>query len=636
MLRGLRTASSGWLGKTIMAGVVGFLVISFAIWGIGDIFRGFGRGAVASVGSTEISIEQFRTLFTDRVQALGRQLRRPITPEQARAFGVDQQVLSQWMQDAALDQRARKLRLGVSDAEVVRRITEDPAFRGASGQFDPTRFSGILRQIGYTEQSYVAEQRRETLRRQITTTVSGDVKPPKTAAEAVNRYENEQRDIDYVVLGRAQAGDIPPPAPDVLAKFFDERKVLFRAPEYRKATILALTPEEVARTIEIAAPDIKTFYDKNMDRFSTPEKRQIQQMLFNDKDEAHKAAERLAAGLSFDDLAKERKLSESDLDLGLMPKSALADRKVADAAFALAAGKTSGAIDGAFGSSIVRVVKIEPGSTKSFAEVEADIKKGLALDRAKTETRKLRDKIDEEIGGGARLDEVAKKLNVPARTIEAIDRSGRGPDGQPVDLPKGADVLNGIFSAEVGLENDALQTPDGGYVWYDLVATTPSRERTLDEVKAQVEARWRDDEAMARLNAKAEQLVDKLKSRTAPLATLAAADKLKLESAKWLKRSDNSGTLAPNALAAAFRTSMGAAATAEGKDPAERIVFVVTDITVPQFDPTSPDAKRINDALRDAMANDLYSQYVARVETDLGVSVNQGALSQALGAAPAN
>src|ERR1700730_10604805 len=129
MLRGLRTASSGWLGKPIMAGVVGFLVISFAVWGIGDFFRGFGRGSVASVGSVEISIEQFRSLFTDRVQALRRQLRRPITPEQARAFGVDQQVLSQWMQDAALDQRARKLRLGISGAVAGRRNTQDPALR---------------------------------------------------------------------------------------------------------------------------------------------------------------------------------------------------------------------------------------------------------------------------------------------------------------------------------------------------------------------------------------------------------------------------------------------------------------------------------------------------------------------------
>jgi peptidyl-prolyl cis-trans isomerase D len=196
-------------------------------------------------------------------------------------------------------------------------------------------------------------------------------------------------------------------------------------------------------------------------------------------------------------------------------------------------------------------------------------------------------------------------------------------------------VLSGIFAADVGLENDALQTPEGGVIWYDLVAVTPSRERTLDEVKDQVEARWRDDEVAARLNLKATELVDKLKGG-GKLADLAAADKLKVENLKWLKRGANPGALAANAQAAVFRTQRGEATTAEGKDAGERIVFVVTDVTEPQFDPASPDAKRISDALRDAMANDLYSQYVARVETDLGVSVNQGALGLALGAAPTN
>src|SRR5262249_41647471 len=82
-------------------------------------------------------------------------------------------------------------------------------------------------------------------------------------------------------------------------------------------------------------------------------------------------------------------------------------------------------------------------------------------------------------GGGGRMDESAKKLKLPYQTVE-VDRSGRGPDGKPVDLPKGVNVIDGIFSTEVGLENDALQTPDGGLVWYDLVAVTPSRPRTLD------------------------------------------------------------------------------------------------------------------------------------------------------------
>src|SRR5438445_12361227 len=89
MLRGLRKASSNWLGKAVMAAVVGFLVISFAIWGIGDIFRGFGRSTGAKIGRTEITIEQFRSLYSERVQQYSRQFGRPITPEHARATGLD-------------------------------------------------------------------------------------------------------------------------------------------------------------------------------------------------------------------------------------------------------------------------------------------------------------------------------------------------------------------------------------------------------------------------------------------------------------------------------------------------------------------------------------------------------------------
>jgi peptidyl-prolyl cis-trans isomerase D len=64
MLRGIHKASSTWLGKAVMAAVVGVIAVSFAIWGIGDIFRGFGRNAVATIGGTEISIEQFRRSIT--------------------------------------------------------------------------------------------------------------------------------------------------------------------------------------------------------------------------------------------------------------------------------------------------------------------------------------------------------------------------------------------------------------------------------------------------------------------------------------------------------------------------------------------------------------------------------------------
>jgi peptidyl-prolyl cis-trans isomerase D len=632
MLRGLRTASTGWIGKTIMAIVVGVLVVAFAAWGIGDIFRGYTRTYVAIVGSSSITPDQFRTLYQNKLNELSLRLQRPIPPDQARAFGIDRQVLAQWVNDAALDQLARDLRLGIADDDLKRIITDDPSFHGPGGRFDPDRFRAILQRIGQSEQGYVAETRRETLRRQITGTLSTDIKPPNAQTEALNRYQNEQRDAEYVVLTRATAGEIPPPAPDVLDKYFEQRKVLFRAPEYRKATVLSLTPDAIAATIEIAPAEVKEVYDKNIARFSVPEKRQLQQIIFQDRDEAHKAADRLAGGLSFDDLAKERKLGDKDVDIGLLAKNQIADQKVAEAAFALPAGQASGAIDGAFGSTIVRVTKIEPGSTKPFAELEAEIKKGLAAERAKEQVRKLRDKVDEEVGGGAHLDEIAKKLNIPFRAIEAVDRSGRGPDGKPVDLPKGVDVLDGIFSTEVGLDNDALQTQDGGTVWYELAAVTPSRDRTLDEVKGEVEARWHDDETMARLTAKAQEISDKINKEGAKLADLAAADKLTVEHTKWLKRNDAPAALPVNAMTVLFNARKGSAVSAEAKDTIERIVMVITDVTVPTFDPASPDAKKLADQLRDLLVNDLYAQFMQRVETDLAVTYDNAALAQALGA----
>src|SRR5262249_3794794 len=179
----------------------------------------------------------------------------------------------------------------------------------------------------------------------------------------------------------------------------------------------------------------------------------------------------------------------------------------------------------------------------------------------------------------------------------------RGPDGKPVDLPKGVNVVEGIFSAEVGLENDALQTPDGGLVWYDLVAVTPSRERTLDEVKGEVETRWRDDETMGRLTAKAQEMTDKINKDGAKLADLAAADKLTVETTKGSRRSATAAGLPANAISVMFGARKGSAVSSEGKDPVERIVMVVTDVTVPSFDPASPDAKKLGDALRDSMVN---------------------------------
>ena len=631
MLRGMRKASSNWLGRIVMAVVLGAIAVSFAIWGINDIFRGFGRSTVAKIGSTEIGVDQFRQLYNDRIQQLGRELGRPVTPEMARQFRLDQALINQLMNDAALDQRARQLRLNVADAEVARQIMADPRFKGPSGQFDRAQFDALLRNNGYNEPRFTAERRRIILRRELLDAVGGDLDPPKTLAQAYNRFVNEQRAADFVVLTRDKVGEIAPPAPDVLSKYFEDNKFLFRAPEYRGLVLMSLTQADLAKPDEVSEADARRYYELNLSRFGTAERRLLQQIVFPTAEEAKAAAEKLGETVSFEALAKERGLDLKDIDLGLLTKSSIIDRGIADAAFALKEGEVSQPIKGTFGTVLIRAVKIEPEQVKKFEEVAAEIKQTIALDRARNELGSLRDKIEDERGGGLKLTEIAQKLNLKAQTIAAVDRGGLDPEGKQVaGLPTGADVLTAAFASDVGIDSEAVQLPGGGFVWFDVTTVKPARERALDEVRAKVEERWRDEEVSKRLKAKAAEMVEKLKGGT-PFADVASADGLTVQTTFGLKRAGNRATpLSTSAISAVFDTPKDSAGSAEGASPTEWVVFRVTDVTVPDFDAASGEAKRMADQIRRSLSEDMLVQYVQRLQNEIGGTVNQRALRQAV------
>src|SRR5437868_4305186 len=543
MLRGMRKASSNWLGKTIMAVVMGVLIISFGIWGIADIFRGFGQSTLAKVGHIEISLNQFRQLYTDRLQQISRQFGRPLTTEQARAFGLDRQVLQQTIAEAALDEDARRLGLGQSDAETMRLVFSDPNFQGVNGKFDPQRFQAMIRQFGFSEQRYIADQRRVSLRRQIAGSIAAGLEPPKTLIEALSRFQNEQRSIEYVKLDAAQAGTIDPPSPETLAGYFDDHKTQFRAPEYRKLSFVLITPEEIGKWCDVSDEDAKKLCEQRRDRLGKPEEREVSQIVFPNVEEAQAARSRIAGGLSFDDLAKERGLSSTDVTLGTVAKSAILDPEIANAAFSLPAGEV----------------------------------------------------------------------------------------GQPVtSIPNGLDVVSQAFNSDVGVDNDPISFK-GGYVWYDVLGITPSRERTLEEVKDQVEAKWRDDQISARLRTKATEMVQKLE-QGGKLADEAASTGSKVEIAAGLKRDASPPGVPSGAIAAAFRTAKDGVGQTSGSGGSEWIVFRVTDIAVPPVDLSSDDIKKLKETLERAMTDEQVAQYVTRLEKDIGTSVNEAAFAQVTGA----
>lgn len=626
----MRKASSNWVGKTIMAVVMGVLIISFGVWGIADIFKGFGQSTVAKVGNTEISLNEFRQIYTDRLQQISRQFGRPLTPDQARAFGLDRQVLQQTIAEAALDEEARRLGLGQSDDQIRQLIMNDPNFKGVGGAFDANRFQAMIRNFGYTEQRYVAEQRKVSLRRQITGTIGAGLEPPKAMLEVLTRFQNEQRAIEFVKLDAAQAGTIDAPSPEALAAYFEDHKVQFRAPEFRKIAFVVISPEEIGKWSQVSDDDAKKLFDQRKNQLGTPEKRQIHQIVFPNAAEAQAARERLAGGLSFEDLGKERGLSTSDVDLGLVTKSSL-DPAIGDAVFALPAGEISQPIEGRLGTAIVKVDKIEPGVEANYASLAGDIKREIATERARIKVAELRDKMEDERGAGTSVVDAAQKLGLAAVTVDAVDRSGRAPDGQPVaSIPQGLDVVSQAFNSDVGVDNDPISFR-GGYVWYDVLATTPSRDRNLDEVRDQVEARWRQDQIAAKLKTKASEMVQKLE-QGGKLADEAAAVGATVQTATGFKRDDSPAGVPTNLVAAAFRTAKDGVGQTPVAGGGEVIVFRVTDIIEPAVDAASDAIKKLKDSIDRALTDEQVASYVNKLQTDIGTTINQAAFAQVTGA----
>ena len=630
MLHNLRAASNTWTGKILSALLMGLIVLAFSIFGIADFFRGFGATKLASVGDAEISSESFRQAWQTQLQRLSAQTKRNITNDEARRAGLDTQLLNQLVNDAVIDQRAHGLGLAMSDAAITSATQQDRAFAGIGGTFDKNRFADVLRQNNLSERGYIEEQRRIGLRQQLAEALGGEIKTPRAMLEVFNRTRNERRSLDYVVLPVASAGDIPAPSEEELTKYFSLRAENFRSPEYRKLVVLAVRPEALANPDAMSDADaMKRYDDTKAARYTSPEKRSVQQISFPTEAEAAEASAKIKAGSSFDAIALERKLTEKDISLGTVEKGKLIG-DIDKVAFELPVGTVSEPVKNLFGSVLVRVTAIMPASVKPFADVAQDIKRELSLLEARKQAQILHDKVEDARTGGKPLAEAAKAAGLEARMIEAIDASGRDKLGAPVaDLGDPQALLRAAFASDIGVDNDTIQTRDKGTLWFEVAAIEPARPQTLEEVKPRVAQAWRDDETARRLAAKASDMVKKLDAGT-PMAEIAKSEgDLEVRHVGDAQRKGQAD-LPPGVVASVFNVGVGGAGS--GAAPGGRLVFKVLDSVVPPLDMDAAETKSLDQELRSAIGNDIFAQYAAQLQGEAGVKINAAILRQVTGA----
>nr|WP_321459145.1 SurA N-terminal domain-containing protein [uncultured Cohaesibacter sp.] len=620
MMEFMRSMASGIVAKLLML----LLVLSFAIWGIADVFGRFGQSTVATVGDTEIDARDFQSELLLEVNSLSSRLGQRLTAAQTQAFGLPNQVLGRMINEATLNDLASNFNMGLSDAELAKGIALEPAFQTA-GKFNRNQMTLVLRNAGTNEDRYVMNREKLEIRRQLAQGLTGNSTLPMATLKVFSDFSFEKRDVDYVALKEADLGEIEDPAQDALDAYYEQNKIAFRAPEYRSFVTLKLEPGDIMDASAVSDEDAKTYYESVSSRFVQPEKRQMQQILFGSKEDAEAALAKIKAGASFDDIMTERNLTEADVDFGLLAKSEITDPASAEAIYALGDGEVSDVVEGQFGFLLLRNAKTVPSQTSPFDDVKDQLKSEIAGDRANGEVLDMFDKVEDMRAGGSTLEEISQKLDLPLRTVTTVSKSGDLEEGGSVtDLPEQETLLSTVFDTDIDFEADPVDIGHTGFVWFRVTDIKESRDRALDEVRDAVVAAWKKSERASR---NAQLAGDILKEVEAGKSLKAVADErgLTFATATDITRQVH-GDLPQSAIEQAFAGPLNHKATAA--DAETQYVLEVAKVTDPEFNPDALELEQIKTRLNENASTDLLSQLSATILSNLGYTVNDAMLNQ--------
>lgn len=620
MLNSLRNSAGSWIVKILL----GMLVFSFAIWGIGDIFQGERQGPVAEVGGREVSAADFLQDYSAQLSSLSAQLGRPLTAQEAQAFGITQSVLQNTISQTAVTIHAEELGVGISDDAIASAIQSAPAFQTASGAFDLARFQQFLSNRRISEQGFVRLQREEMIRGQVMSAIGRGAHVPETLLSAMNNYRNDERSVNYFVVRANAVPVVEAPAEAVLTSYFEENKTRYAAPEYRKIGLLTMTPDTVKDIVEVTDEDIRAYYDANQNRYNQPERRTFQQLAFDDMAAARSAHEQLENGADFIELGRSLGLTDADMNLGEFTRDTLPDSSLADAAFALEEGAYSDPLQ-SFAVVILRAESVTPGDTKTFADVKEQVRSDLARERAISEIESLYNLVeDERSKDGSDVRSAAQKLNLSFNEY-TFDRTGTGENGERIEaVADNREILELTFNGDVGVENNPVPLEDG-YAFFDLLEIIPERDRSFDEVREQVTSDWIAEETRKKLRAKAEELAEKGRGGS-EIADLANEANASVSELSGLKRNANPTGLPASAVSVIFTLAEDGYGTVQMPDGQTQAVFQLsgTKKAPPIEDET---AQNLRDELRQNLSVDILTQYVGGLQTGYGVEVNNEAIS---------
>ncbi len=603
------------ISKIVVAILVGLLILSFAFWGVGDIFRGRVSNVVATVGGEPITREEHRHAIATEADNLSRQLGGNVPQETLKALGVEQRALSRLVSRKLVEIEANNRGIRASDAQIKMQMRADSRFVGNKGVFDKQAFSNFLKRYGYSEKFFISEGKKDIEISTLLSAVGADIQVPDIVTRTLYNYENEKRSARLLVIS-PDAVDAPAePAQEELQAFYDERKEEFAAPEYRAITYLTINAENVRDEIDTSDEILRAQYDMRSDEFAVPETRNLEQIVVMEQDKAQVIYDRLKAGDDFYEIAKsEAKLDKEAVDYGEVTLDELAGSGAisqADAGkiFALVKGGFTAPLESDFGFHIFRVTAVKPAHTEPFEEVSKQIKQEIIEEEAADLLYELTTGLEDELAGGSGLEEAAKNINATVRNVEHIDITGKTQSGEFAgSLPDFGDFVGTAFKQLENIESEIVSSEDGmSYFILRVDDVIDARIRPLEEVSVEVTDVWKKEKHLESLKAFAEETAGKI-VEAGDFDKVAENNGITIEDSEEFYRSSNMEDIPPALVQEVFGLDKGAASTAHMRPDGKFVIAELAEIIPPQSKEDIVNAMETR--LKNEYEDDLIVQYI--------------------------
>ncbi len=601
------------------------LIIPFVMWGVADVARNMGGDtAVATVGDRKIEPPEFQEAFRQQVGQISRMLGGRTEPTPAMRRGIAAQTLDRLIIQAAIAEEVKRLGLVVPDEALRRAVFEIPAFRGRSGAFDRAQLEAVLRQNNLTEGRFLELMRSDLGQRQLMEALQVGAASPETLLQQVWAFQRETRIAELVELPFSAAPEPPSPTEDDLKRAYADDPARYSAPAYRRIKAVILSPDTVARDIQVADADLAPWFETHRTEFGGPEKRTIEVLVAQDEAVAQRLATQWITGADWAAMQKAAAdAGASSAQLDDAAKTEIPGQELADAAFAAPEGTVTGPVKSAFGFQVLRVRKVTPGSEQTLDAVSDQVRARIARERAVDEVYARANKLEDALSAGTALDDLPADLGVAA-IAGTLDAKGLTRENEPAPIPgtpaQRQALITAAFAAAKADAPRMTEGPDQSYFALVVEDETASTVKPFETVADQVRENWLRDQRRRAQEVVAARLLGTVKAGGS-LDDAAVVAGLRAERTPPMLRASPTDGVPRELVEPVFALKPGDATMVEVPDGFVVAKLASVESPDPAADPTA--ATQMRSALSAALAQDIELTYAAALRERAKPRVNR-------------